>query len=383
MLSLKIAWRFLTSSKFQTVLIVLGIAVGVSVQVFVGSLIQSLQKDLVDATVGRSSHVTVTPAKGYHSISNWHAIVGDMEANAAITAVSVSADSPGLLVKGNGSLSVVVRGFDFGRADAIYDSSGSTTGSIPSGINEIAVGKEAATELELSVGDKPYIVTSTGTSVQCTVTGIFDLKASALNRQWVLATLVTSQQLFGFGSNVTSVESQVSDVFKADKVSAEIGASIGSGVVVVKNWKDDNQQLLTALNSQGSSSYMIQGFVLVSVVIGIASVLAISVVQKSRQIGILKAMGIKDGEASRIFLFQGLILGLASAVLGVIAGVALLLMFLNFAKNPDGTPVIQIYIDYMFVLLSGVIAVVASMVASLIPARKSSRLNPIEVIRNG
>ena len=144
-----------------------------------------------------------------------------------------------------------------------------------------------------------------------------------------------------------------------------------------------NEQLLSGLNGQSVSSYMIQVFVLISVILGIASVLAITVLQKSKQIGILKAMGLKDRKASQIFLFQGLMLGVAGALLGIALGIGLILMFTKFALNPDGTPVVPVSLDYQFILFSGLIAVLSASVASLIPARKSSKLSPIEVIRNG
>ena len=128
---------------------------------------------------------------------------------------------------------------------------------------------------------------------------------------------------------------------------------------------------------------MIQVFVLIAVVLGIASVLAITVLQKSKQIGILKAMGIKDSTSSLIFLFQGLLLGVLGGILGVLLGLGLSFSFTRFALNPDGTPVVPLYIDYGFIALSALIALASSTFAALIPARRSSKLNPIEVIRNG
>ena len=122
---------------------------------------------------------------------------------------------------------------------------------------------------------------------------------------------------------------------------------------------------------------------LVSVVLGIASVLAISVMQKSRQLGILKAMGIKNRTASLIFLFQGFVLGILGAILGVGFGLGLALMFTKFAVKPDGSPVVALLIDMKFIALSGVIAVLSATLASLVPARRSSKLDPMEVIRNG
>jgi lipoprotein-releasing system permease protein len=382
MIAPKVAWRFLTSSKFQTILIVMGIAVGVSVQVFVGTLIQSLQKDLVESTVGNSSQVTVAPAKGYSSISGWQQMEAAMRGNADIAAVSVSADGPGLISYGGLDDTVTVRGVVFADAEGIYGLGDSLeTGALPSADYQVVVSAALAEDLGIIVGNSVTINT-TGTSNICFVVGLFDLGAAQTNK-WVFATLATSQEMFGLGGNVTRIESQVSDVFKADAVADEVRAAIDDDKVTVTDWKAENEQLLTALSSQGSSSYMIQAFVLVSVVIGIASVLAITVVQKSRQIGILKAMGLRDRDASMVFLFQGLGLGLAGAALGAVAGIALLISFLTFATNPDGTPVINLYIDYGFVALSAMIAIISSIVAALIPARKSARLDPIEVIRNG
>ncbi|HAS72860.1 MAG TPA: ABC transporter permease, partial [Clostridiales bacterium UBA8960] len=118
-------------------------------------------------------------------------------------------------------------------------------------------------------------------------------------------------------------------------------------------------------------------------VLGIASVLAITVLQKSRQIGILKAMGINDKVSSLVFLFQGFILGIMGGLLGIIFGLGLLWSFSKFALNADGTPVVPIFINFSFIGLSGLIAVSASTLASIIPALKSRKLSPIEVIKNG
>ena len=149
------------------------------------------------------------------------------------------------------------------------------------------------------------------------------------------------------------------------------------------NWKIQNEQLLSGLTGQSASSIMIQVFVLLAVLLGIASVLAISVVQKSKQIGILKAMGIQNRDASLIFLFQGLILGVIGGVIGTGLGLSFSYLFSTFVKNPDGTPLVPFYFDAGFVSISVVIAIASSTFAALIPARKSSKLNPIEVIKNG
>jgi lipoprotein-releasing system permease protein len=198
----------------------------------------------------------------------------------------------------------------------------------------------------------------------------------------VITEIATAQDMFSFGPGVTSVELQVSDVFAANTIALEMSTLLAPYPVQVDNWKDQNEQLLSGLQGQTASSLMIQVFVLAAVVIAIASVLVIKVVQKSRQIGILKAMGMTDRASSLVFLFEGLLLGAAGSVIGVTLGVALLLSFVTFATNPDGSALIDLYLDYGFVIGSGIIAVLAACLASLAPARRSSRLTPIEVIRN-
>ena len=191
-----------------------------------------------------------------------------------------------------------------------------------------------------------------------------------------------SQTIFGMGGNVTSVESQVRDVFAADKIAGDVANLPSVAGLAVVNWIDTNEDLFSALSSQNASSYMIQTFVLMSVIIGIASILSITVLQKSRQIGILKAMGIKDRASSIIFLSQGLFLGVGGAVMGMLLGTVLFLGFLQ-GISQSGDTIISSDLNYTFILASGLVATLAALGASLLPAAKSRRLDPIEVIRNG
>lgn len=122
---------------------------------------------------------------------------------------------------------------------------------------------------------------------------------------------------------------------------------------------------------------------MISVVLGIASVLAISVVQKSRQIGILKAMRMHNQRASLVFLFQGVLLGILGAIVGVGLGVGLSWSFATFVVNADDSSVVPLYIDWYSIGISAGIAILASTLASLIPAIRVSKLDPMEVIKNG
>jgi lipoprotein-releasing system permease protein len=184
------------------------------------------------------------------------------------------------------------------------------------------------------------------------------------------------------GDVVQAVEMQIADVFEAETVTLSIQTLLDDDALAYSNWIEQNAELLSGLQGQSISSLMIQIFVMVSVVLAIASVLAITVLQKSKQIGILKAMGIQDRDASLVFLFEGLILGVFGAIGGVLLGLGLSYAFTTFALGPDGNPVVPLYIDFSFIALSALIATLAATLAALIPARKSSRLSVIEVIRN-
>jgi lipoprotein-releasing system permease protein len=191
------------------------------------------------------------------------------------------------------------------------------------------------------------------------------------------------QQVFGFNRRITSIEMTVEDVFEADIIDSQIEQALDNEDIEIVNWKEQNEDLLSALYSQQTSSTIIQVVVMLSVVIAIASVLAISVLQKSRQIGILKAMGIKNLAASMIFIYQGLLIGLIGSIIGITLGLGLLYAFNIFTAEPDGTAIIDLYIEYDFIIRSWLVAIIASTLAGIIPARKSLRLNPIDVIREG
>ncbi len=384
-LSFSVAMRFLRSSKGQTVLIALGIAIGVSVQIFIGLLIQGLQQSLVDKTVGSSSHITVTSKNDDKLIDGWREKMDKIEgADSRIRNISVTADSPAFLKFGDNAEPVLLRGVVPEKADAIYKLKAALyEGGLPMKDNQVIIGRELSELLGLKTGDKVEVVTVDRKSMELEISGLYDLKVASINKSWAVVKLAAAQEFFGYGDKVTSVEMQVEDVFSADTIAATIKDVLNEGSLSVTDWKAQNESLLSGLNGQSVSSIMIQVFVLVSVVLAIASVLAISVMQKSKQLGILKAMGLKDKNSSLVFLFQGLILGTAGAILGIALGVGLLAMFTTFAVNSDGSPVVAIFFNYPFIAFSGVIAIASAVLASLLPAAKSLRLSPMEVIRNG
>lgn len=374
MLSLKIAARFLRSSPGQSALIMSGIAVGIAVQVFVGSLITSLQADLVDTTVGSSPHITLRgedggtiPAKSARDAESFEPLI--------TTAVPVRTLSA-IYTDGDESVPLSVTGGDADALDTIYKLSDKLTeGSYTLGDGELLVGTAFADSHGVSPGDDISLLLPDGGIADLRVTGIFDLGQQAANERFAFTDERTAAEALGMSEDdVSEVQIQLSDVFASAEVAPRLAEEFG---VEAADWQAENEELLSGLSAQSGSSIMIQVFVLVAVALGIASTLAISAVQKTRQIGILKAIGMGDATAGRIFLWQAALLGAGGTLAGIALGYALIWSFsfvpVPFSIRPEPT----------FIAISGAIGITVALASSIIPARSTSRLDPIEVIQNG
>jgi lipoprotein-releasing system permease protein len=390
-LAFRIALRFLRSSIGQTIAIVFGIGIGVSVQVFIGSLITGLQASLIDKTIGSSSQITIEKKEDRQYIENYDEYISYIDAVDNVAVVSTVLQTGSVLISGDASKAIVLRGMDFTNSERIYDFSGKLLeGRLPESDFEVLIGSTLFEELGLSLGDgfQTYMPPAVSDGIvdryhDVTIVGVFDFKVTSINDSWIVTTIPTVRQILNVGDVVSGIETQLYEVFASDVDAQAIAAAINDPTIAVVDWQSQNASLLSGLNGQTYSSVLIQVFVTLSVVLGIASVLAITVLQKSRQVGILKAMGIKDSQASFIFLAEGMILGVFGAIVGLSIGLGLLYAFTTFALNADGTPVVPLTIDPGFLTLSALIAFLAASIASLIPARRSTRISIIEVIKNG
>jgi lipoprotein-releasing system permease protein len=382
MLELRIARRFLWRSKVQSILIILGIAVGIAVQVFVGSLITSLQESLVDETVGSSSHVTLGPADGETAFSftaeDRQAVAADPQVAAVAPVQILSA----LIPANAASVSVVVKGGTRDDLDSIYKLSGKlVSGDLTLTGPHVVVGKELAQENGLGPGDPIRLVLADGTAVEALLEGVFDLGAKAANERFVFSGLELASDALGRPADrVGAVEIQVADVFLSPELATGL-ASAFPGLTVTE-WQAENSDLLTALQSQSTSSYMIQVFVIIAVMLGIASTLAISAVQKTRQIGILKALGMSDAKTGLVFLYQAGILGVIGTALGIAVSLALIGVFGLVAQSGD-SGLFPIEPKLGFILFSAGIGIAIALISAIIPYRKTARLDPIQVIQGG
>lgn len=379
MLPLRIAWRFLISSPVQSALIIAGIAVGIATQIFVGSIIVSLQESLLNTTIGSASHVTLQAIKQSDPVRYTpemrKILTNDPRVNAGTVAPirSISA----LYSNGTDSASLGLLGGDLKELEGIYKLSARTVeGKASIGNGEIMLGRDFADKFGIRAGDTISLKFQDNQTGSFTVTGIFDLGAAQFNLRNAFVTGAVPQNVLGWANDeYTQIQLQLKQPYDSQKVAGQWAQQL-PGVSVLE-WQGQNKDLLTGLKSQAMSSYMIQAFVLIAVALGIASTLAIAAVQKTRQIGILKAMGMTDRAAGLVFFWQAAILGVQGSLGGVIASFGLLALFgmapLTF----------ELKMQPGFIASSALIGVLVSVLSSTIPIRRTSRLDPIEVIQSG
>lgn len=381
--SLRIAWRFLKDSKAQTMIIVLGIAIGVSVQVFIGLLSKGLETTLLNKVIGNSPHITAYFAKG--GMEGWQDNKSKINAvSKDINVVSPVAEQQAFIKLTDIKEPARIRGFMPNDLNKLYDIKRKVyEGKIIESNGQALIGKELKERLDLKLGDKLSIVTIDKRNIDLTIVGFYDLGSAGLNRFWVFTDLKTAQDLIGFGDKITSIEIGIANPYLADNLSKKVSDSLNDKDIKVQNWKDENKLLLSGIMGQKICTVIIQFFVLLAAVLSIVSVLGITVTQKYKQIGILKAMGIRDGSAAFIFLMQAFILGVIGTAIGI--GFAMLYIkgFNTYILTAEGKPVVDIIIDNRFIIVSSIIDIAASTLAAFLPASKTYRLSPVDIIKSG
>ncbi len=399
------ALQFLREGRTQSLLISAAIGVGVAVIVFLSALIGGLQDDLIAKTLGTQPHVTLalpneeprplwidqvdaptvltrseTAAQRGRGITDWKDTVATLEREQTIEAVSPIVTGAGFAIRGAVSRSINLIGVDPERYVQVIDVPGALLrGRMVRGGGEAVVGITLAEELGIDVGSKLRVQAAGGREERLTVVGVFDLGNRDVNERWVLTPLRAGQTLLDRVGAVSQIDLRLDDPFAADRVALDLAERTG---LDAESWMEKNAQLLSALSSQSASSLLIQVFVVLSVSIGIASVLVVSVVQKRRQIGILRAMGLRRGAVARVFMWQGTLLGILGSIAGVGLGAGIARLFIRNALDANGEPIFPISVDARLMLTASLIAVGTGIVAAAWPSMRAAGLDPAEAIRN-
>lgn len=382
--ALKIAWRFLLNSKIQTLVIILGIAIGISVQIFVGLLSTGLETSLLDKMVGNSAHITIYPKN--KKIENYQEKASKIKKmDSRIRSVAPVVDYQTAINFNHMTEPIQVRGFVSKDLDSLYKiKSKIYLGRAINNTGEALVGKELSQKLGLKIKDNIYIIDSNGKKLELKVVGLYDFDTIKVNKTLVITDLKNAQELAGIDDAASTMELSTSDPYNADIIAGKIQKGLSDKSLKIENWKAQNKLLVSAIMGEKVCSVVIQLSVMIAAVLSIISIMSISVVQKYKQIGILKAMGIKDGTAASIFLIQALILGIVGTCLGVGLTYLYIKGFNRYTGSADGgKPLVTIIINYSFIIKLSIIDIIASTLAAFFPAIKSFKLTPVEVIKNG
>lgn len=400
-----VALRYLRDAKGQTALILGAVAVGVSVVVFLSALIGGLQASLIAKTLGSQPHITLrvpreaprplviatattaiarsieeSPQR-LRSIAQWPDVVATAERTAGVVAVSPAITGAGFAVRADAKSPIVVRGVDPARFLQIIDVRARlVAGRFELEGGGVVIGAKLASDLGVGVGDKLRVSSTEGVDDVVTVRGVFSVGNRAVDATWVLTSLRHAQALYALPGGVTAIELKVGDVFAAERIAGLIAGATG---LTADSWMTINAELLSGLSAQSSSKGLIQFFVVLAVALGIASVLIVSVVQKSREIGILRAVGTPRRRILLVFLIQGGLLGLFGSIAGAGLGALFGRLFEGLVREPDGAPKFLIQTSLSLFLSSIALATGVGLVAAVIPARRASRLDPATAIRNG
>lgn len=392
------AIRFLREGRTQSLLIIVGVGVGVSVIVFMSALLSGLQANLVNRTLSSQAHLVLLPpeeiarpqsreggaliqkqAQRLRSIDQWQALRGRLEKIPEIAAVSPVASGPAFAVRGDANKSISLIGIEIENYIQVIElDQKMLRGSLRVNAGEAVIGVELARDLGADIGDKLRINTSNGSQDTLTIVGLFDLGNKAANARNVYVGLRTAQNLLDLPGGVSNIDLALHDMYQAEKLAQRLNAETG---LVADSWIKTNAQFFTALTSQRVSSNVIRFFIGLSVAFGIASVLVVSVVQRSKEIGILRAMGASQGQILRTFLLQGGIVGLLGSFLGSALASLFLALWRTLAVNPDGKPMFMIEVEPGLVLIAAAGATLVGVLAALMPARKAASLDPVVAIR--
>ena len=393
--------RFLREGRMQTLFISVGIALGVAVIVFMSAMLTGLQSNFIRRVLTSQPHIQLSapdevarplrqgqieaaliqrPSQRLHSIDQWPKVRLEMKTIPEIVAVSPTASGSALVVRGEATRSITLTGME---PDAYYqivrvpDYMVSGTASV--GSDDIVIGTELAKDLGVSLRDKINVQAgAAGASRVLTVVGIFDMGNKGTNSRSTFVALRTAQSLLNLVGGVTTIDITVSDIYAAERIADMIRTSLP---VQADSWIRTNAQFFTAVQAQQNSNLIIRLFVGLSVAFGIAAVLVVSVIQRSKDIGILRAMGTSRGQILRVFLLQGALLGALGSFFGSSAGAGALILWHALARQADGTELFPIVLEPQLFYIATLLATLTGLVAAIAPAVRAAKLDPVVAIR--
>ncbi len=402
-----LALRHLRSGKGQTLLTISAVAAGVIIVVFISALVFGIRKSVLAMLTDVLPHVTVqaaeqkaaplsqlegtaelttsriekqNPQRKY--LENWSHDVQVIRGIAGVTAVAPVVMGQGVLSHGGKQVGTQVTGADPESMDTVisigkFIIAGKYHGLRP---NEIVLNYKSARDLGVAMGDRVRFAAE-NQSDSFLIAGIYDPGRNSVRAEYIA--LRPAQSLFETGSAVTMILVKGQNLYQSDALADRVGTLLP---VDAKSWSREFPDVLGSMNAYDASAYLVSGFSLVASGFAIASILIVSVVQKGRQIGILKGIGATSRQIMEIFLLEGLFISLIGSVLGAAIASGLILGLGGLrqpATRPGGIgePLFPSDLSWQLVASAIASAVFTTVLAAALPARRAARLDPVEVLR--
>ena len=401
----QLAFRHLLSGGWQTLLTISAVAAGVIIVIFITSLIFGLQEMMSDLLTESIPHIVVQvedpkpktlqntenptssrieeQASQLKFIDNWEQVVRTTRELPNVRGVAAVVSGQGFASKGANPVGVSVVGAEPELLDIITPITKDLTSGKYKGLSsdEIVIDAELAKDLNAEVGERIRLTSSSGQSDSFTIAGIY---SRGQGRGSAYVTLRNGQSLFGFGTSVNVIYVKVYDIYDVENLSNTIMALTP---YEAKPWTQDFSRFLVNMQMMGASAYLISIFSLIASAFAIASVLVVSVLQKSSQIGILKSMGARQRQILIVFIFEGLGVAILGSSLGAVIGI-MIVYFIGLLQRPDATAgggassaMFPVRILPLYIGAAILAAIITTVIAAVLPARQAAKLNPVDVMR--
>ena len=383
-----------------TVISVAGVMLGVMAMMVVLAVMTGFGTDIKSKILGANAHIRVMSRSG--KIEYHKEVMTKIEALKGVKATAPYIYSQVMLRHGSGVSGAILRGIDPSRAGRVVDLDKSVKdtdlqvlgdGAVPPGI---ILGKELARMLAAYPGDEVYVVSPFGGSLtpiggriphmkKFKVVGLFDSGMYDYDASFVYVSVESAQQLLRLGQSVHGIEVKVNDIYGVDRVSRSILDCLGAAFWT-QDWMQMNKNFFSALKLEKTVMFIILVLIILVAAFNIISTLIMMVMEKTKDIAILKSMGASSKSIMKIFMLGGLVIGVVGTILGIMGGSVLcfLLKRYEFVKLPSDVYYIStlpVRVQVVDVVLIALSAIAISFLATLYPSYQASRLDPAAAIR--
>ena len=395
--AVKLAIRHLLSHPGQSALLMAGVALGVSVFIFMSALIGGLATLLTLRTVGSIPHIVMEmqdrdPAilspsaqilgvlqkdlSRRDQIAVWQPIIPIIEKTPGVISVSPQIRGSAFVERGQAVAPVGVIGIIPGKLSDIANIEAAIVdGKSTLPTDGILIGSVLARDLGLRVGQVVQLSSDRGRARSFRIGGIFTLGVASADRQVVYMDFTTARALFDLTTGISRIEIKVAPAIAAPGIAEQLRRSTGLKATA---WTEDNKQLFEGLDAQARTGTIIKAFSLVTIIVGIASAMLLSIVRRQAEIGIMRAMGASRGLVISIYVLEGTLIGLIGAVAGALAAWLVLLPLPPVSEVASGSlPIDRQQGDF---LLAIALTTLSAMLASILPARRAAHIDPVEAI---